>query len=194
MSSPDPAVVTAALERLAETLVRAQNIRQTHPTLSHGHTPERFAQQIAAKAFQTFLAEVGLGRFTDVPLALLEALIDLDRGNTLPLLEAAPVWGRPPPPLAVARHMARAARALDLLMLTTPRPSIEQAVQQVWRARSWTGVFDSAQAIISFRKKVRSGHAPADVLRLWDMPLPEEEAGTTRAEQAAWLLAMLAEG
>jgi hypothetical protein len=195
MSAPEPAVTTAALVRLTEALERAQvAARGQHVPLPPGHTSARFAQALAAKAFQQFLADAGLGRFTDLPLALLQALADLDRGNAVPPLDPAPLRTRPPPPIAVARTMTRAVKALDLLLAQTSHPGIKQAAQQVWQARpSWDGLFSSAEAMISFRKKVRSGRAPADVRRLWKMPLPKE-AGETQAEQAAWLLAMLAEG
>jgi hypothetical protein len=192
MTASDPAAVTAALVRFRERLERAEATgRGRHGRLPAGATSARFAAQAFVKATQLFMQDVGLGGFTALPLTLLEALGDLDRGNAVPPLDPAPIWSRPPPPLAVARNMTRAAKALDLLRQTT---GLAEAVKQVWRTRpSWDGLFDSPDSLIEFRQNLRRGRAPADAQRLWTMPLPEV-AGASPAEQAAYLLTMLGEG
>ena len=68
------------------------------------------------------MEDLGLGRFLNLPLAMLEALGDLDRGNLSKILTPAPVANRPPPLMATARTQARAIKVLDL-MLSEPKAS-----------------------------------------------------------------------
>jgi hypothetical protein len=149
-----------------------------------------------AKAVQLLLEETGVGRFTDLPLTLLEAFGDVDRGRRNTLFEPHGGTSRPPPPLAVSRLQARAAKALDL-MLSLPqarRPGIEAGTQAVWKARKdWTGIFKARASIAQLRREIRAGRATRDLLRLWKIPLPAAEFGTTPDAQIAALLALLAE-
>jgi hypothetical protein len=186
----------AALARFARRLELAQAAaRGEHKPLPPGHTSARHAQEIFAKAVKLFLEDVGLGRLTDLPLALLEACGDTDRGNLSPLF--APCRNdnrRPPPLLAVSRIQARAAKALDL-MLSVPhaqRPSAKAAAHTIWKARQdWTGIFTTPGSIVQLRRDIRTGRATPDIVRLWPMPL--DELGATTEAKIEALRALLSE-
>lgn len=188
--------VLAALIRFEQRLERAQATAdgRGHGALPPGPTPERFAQELLAKAVQLLMEDIGLGRFTGLPLTMIQALGDLDRGHaTGPLTPSTREDQRTT--LAEARTMARAVKALDLLRTRGPggrRLSVAAAAAKVFEAVPQTGLAKSSATIIGWRKDVQSKRAPHDVMRLMEMPLPVE-AGTTAAEQAAWLLRMLAE-
>jgi hypothetical protein len=189
---------TPAFARFVARLEQAEAVaRGEHGQLPPGHTTARDAQKLHVKAVQLFLEEVGLGRFTGLQFALLEAFGDLDRGNpNNPLLTPAETANRPPPLLAASRMQARAARVLDLL-LSAPhatRPSAKAAARAIWKARpDWSGVFNVPDEIIVLRRNIRAGHATPDILRLWQMPLPAAEFGASREDQVRSLLALLAE-
>ena len=187
--------LTAVLARFQERLERAQAVtRVDQGPLPPGSTPERWQQQLWIKATQHLMEDLGLGRLLNLPLAMLEALGDLDRGNVSKILTPATVANRPPPPMARARTQARAVKALDL-MLSVPkasRPSPQAAASLIWKARAnWTTIFDSPGAIVELRKNVRRGRATRDIMRLWQMELPAEEFGVTLAEQIQKLLELL---
>jgi hypothetical protein len=189
--------VTAALVRFQDRLEKAQAVTEVaQGPLPPGSIPERWQQQLWIKAVQHLMEDLGLGRFLNLPLAMLEALGDLDRGNLSKILTPAPVANRPPPLMATARTQARAIKILDL-MLSEPRasrPSPQAGASMIWKARAdWTGIFNSPNAIIELRKSVMKGRATRDIMRLWQMELPADEFGVTPAEQISSLLRLLSE-
>ena len=83
----------AALIRFEEQLEKAQAATQIEPIgLAQRHlgaTPARHAQKIWVKAAQMLMAETGMGRFSGLPYAMLQALGNLDRGMVREPLDPA---------------------------------------------------------------------------------------------------------
>jgi hypothetical protein len=188
----------AAVVRFQERLEKAHAAAQVDPSrLPEGATPWRWQQGLWIKAAQLLMEDIGLGRFTDLPLAMLEALGNLDRGKAKDgELAPATTDGTPHPGLAAVRAKARAIKVIDLMLMQpkAQRPTAKAAARRVWQARSdWIGIFDNPDQMVELRKNVQRGHANADILRLWKMPLQPAEFGATITEQIDGLLALISE-
>jgi hypothetical protein len=194
----DTTDATAALVRFQERLEQAQAAGQVDPShLPGGSTPWRWQQGLWIKAAQHLMEDLSLGRFLGLPLGMLEALGDLDRGKARDgRLAPASMDGTPHLGLATVRTQARAIKVIHLMLMQpkAQRPSAKAAARRVWQTREdWTGIFDNPDQMVELRRNAQRGHANADILRLWEMPLSPAEFGSTITEQVDGLLALISE-